>query len=122
MIVDGPYIFRQGKLGDFTARRQVDIPKGKPPMFVLEYNNQQIGVAHGSRCSIEHIEIQAEHDIGHGTKFIELWERWAKINCCTSIVISPVTVPELDHILEEKRNFSLIRDDDGAKTYRKELD
>ncbi len=119
MIQQGKYVLRRGRPGDRGASGYITIPKGLPPEFVLEYNGVQIGAAHGGVCCIRHIEIFVDHNKGHGTRFIELWEEYAKSRCET-LEVSPVTVDNLAHILEHKRGFQLKHvDQGGAKTYVK---
>lgn len=118
MIQQGPYVFRRGRTGDRNASGWVSVHKGRPPEFVLEFNGAQIGAAHGHTCCIKHIEIFGQHNKGHGTKFIELWEAYAKERC-KELVVSPVTAGSLAHILEHKRGFQLRVDKEDAKTYVK---
>ena len=123
MIKHGSYVFRTGKTQDRSAPRYIPIPK-RPPEFILEYDYVQIGAAHGDVCRITQIEIFddcAKRGIGHGTKFIELWEEYVK-GKCEKITVSPVTVPDLAHILGNKRGFKLIHEDEsGGKTFEKIL-
>lgn len=124
MIKQGKYILRRGKPGDRGVPGYFSIPRDQPqrPEFVLEYEGVQIGATHGSICCIRHIEIFediADHNIGHGTKFVELWEAYTKARC-KRLKVSPVTVPNLAHILSHKRGFELTHDDGkGAQTYEK---
>ena len=122
MIKQGKYILRRGKPSDRGVPWYFSTPRDQPqaPEFVLEYEGVQIGAAHGSTCSIRHIEIFADHNIGHGTKFVELWEAYSKARC-KKLEVSPVTEPNLAHILEHKRGFKLTHEDNkGAKTYEKD--
>jgi hypothetical protein len=119
MLDDGKYIFRLGKVGDRVASGWAN--PDDVPTFVLEYDGKQIGAAHGSNCFIMLIEVFDENK-GHGTKFIELWERYAHTIGCTELEVSPVSNEKLEHILEKKRGFSLKEVDEyNEKTYLKFL-
>jgi len=59
---------------------------------------------------------------GHGTKFIELWERYACTKGCSQLEISPVSNAKLEYILENKLGFSLKETDQyGDKAYYKNI-
>jgi len=119
MICDGKYIFRTGKAGDKSASRWTN--PDEPPVFVLEYNGKQIGAAHGSQRSILLIEVFIENK-GHGTKFIELWERYARMREFKELEMEQVLNDKLEHILEKKRGFVLKEIDTcNEKTYQKML-
>ena len=63
-----------------------------------------------------------ESDIGHGTKFIELWEKYSKGEHFSKICISTVASDRLEHILENKLGFSLNGiDNSNEKMYTKKL-
>jgi len=122
MIQQGKYVLREGITGDRGASGYSVIPS-RPPEFVIEYEGVQIGAAHGGLCLITQIEIfedRAKHGLGHGTQFVELWELNVK-DKCKQLKVSPVTVPDLAHILEDKCSFQLIHEDNqGAKTFIKD--
>ena len=115
-------MLREGKTGDRGDSRYIAIPS-RPPEFVLEYEGVQIGAAHGGLCLITQIKIfedRAKRGIGHGTKFVELWELNVK-DKCKQLRVSPVTTPDLAHILEDKRGFCLVHEDkQGGKTFVKD--
>ena len=118
MIREGKYVFREGKSGDRPASGWAN--QSGIPTFVLEYEGKQIGAAHGSLCFIILIQVFDE-DKGHGTKFIELWEKYAK-DQCSQIEVSAVGSDKLEHILKDKRGFSLKEVDEfGDKTYTKNV-
>jgi GNAT superfamily N-acetyltransferase len=119
LVDEEKYIFREGKKGDRCAAGWAD--QTDIPTFVLEYENKQVGAAHGSLCYI--VVIQTfEQGKGYGTKFIELWEKYAKEHGCKKVDIDIVGNEKLDHILRDKRNFELTQTDDyGDKTYSKKL-
>lgn len=122
MIHQGKYVLRKGKNSDRSASGYTVIPS-RPPEFVLEFEGVQIGAAHGGFCRITQIEIfedRAKRGIGHGTKFVELWELNVKEKC-KELTVSPVTVPNLAHILKDKCGFRLVHEDaQGAKTFVKD--
>lgn len=119
MISDGDYIFREGKAGDRCAAGWAD--PDDIPALVLEYKGKQVVAAHGSLCYI--IVIQSfDQNRKHGTKFIELWEKYAKENGCEKIEVDVVGNAKLEHILKDKRGFeSTATDGYGDKTYIKKL-
>ncbi|MCJ7430177.1 hypothetical protein MUO83_03025 [Candidatus Bathyarchaeota archaeon] len=119
MICCGKYVFRSGRIGDKSASGWTN-PE-EPPVFVLQYDGKQIGAAHGSQCSIVLIEVFIE-DKGHGTKFIELWETYARTRGFKELEMEQVLNDKLEHILEKKRGFSLKEIDAcNEKTYYKLL-
>lgn len=114
--VDQDYTFRRGRNGDKSATGYMPIPP-KPPTYVLLYRGEQVGAAHGGVDCICHIEIfESYRNRDHCTKFVELWERWGRRLECNRLKVSPVTNPQLAHILE-KLGFELIEEG----TYVKKL-
>lgn len=114
MIVDGGYVFRKGREGDRSASRYIIIGARRYPEFGLELNGVQIGVAHGSNSLLRHIEIfenVVPHSKGHGTKFIELWERYGRKKGWNTLTVVTVTSPVLAHILKDKRGFTFQGED-----------
>lgn len=96
----GDYTFREGRKGDKTADGFNDTED--LPNFVLEFKGKQVIAAHtfGSKWHIFLIK-SFEKGKGHGTKFLELWEKAAKENDCTELCVSHVESPTLEHILGE---------------------
>ncbi len=105
--IDDGYCFRLGMNGDRSASGYITVPK-RPPEFILELDGEQIGAAHGSDCCIDQIEIfedKVPHNNGHGTKFVELWESYAKQVGCGRLEVVKVSSNALAHILLDKRGF-----------------
>lgn len=118
-IADGKYELRKGRNGD----RPVSHFYGKDniPDYVLLYENAQIGAMNGDAGWIIFIEIFEPYgNKGHGTKFIELLEREARILGYKQIIVGSVTVPNLEHILE-KRGYIIREGPDGQKDCIKRL-
>ena len=120
MIIDGKYILQKGRSGDKPASKFIGKIGSKEniPDYVLLYQNDQIGAIHGGASCIFHIEIFDRYQCqGHGTKFIELMEKEAKMLGLDQIEVSPVTVDKLRHILE-KRGF---KPNSKKEEYKKKL-
>ncbi len=106
MIRDGEYIFRRGEPGDKPVGGWGD--ENDLPTFVLEFKGKQIVAAQIMGNENEIFKIKSfEENKGHCTKFIELWEKYAKRENFSEIYISPVANDALEHILENKLKFSL---------------
>jgi len=119
ITVDGKYSFREGRRGDRKANGWAD--DDEIPTFVLEYEGKQMGAAHGSLCFIILIQVFDENR-GQGTKFIELWEKYATNKGCSELEVSAVGNEKLQHILEKKRCFSVRKTDEyGEKEYFKKI-
>ncbi len=88
------------------------------PTFILEHEGRQVGVAHGSNCYIMMIQSFDENK-GHGTKFIELWEKYACAKGCSQLEVSPIANDKLEHILEKQGFFLKEKDHYGEKVYVK---
>jgi hypothetical protein len=119
VICDGKYVFRKVKAGDRPANGWAD--QDNILTYFLEYEGKQVDAAYGTDCCIVLIQSFNENK-GHGTKFIELWERYTCTKGYSHLEISPVSNAKLEHILENKRVFSLKEIDQyGEKTYFKNI-
>ena len=121
MICNGEYTFRKGKKGDKPSTgwlNQNDVPN-----FILEFRGKQIGAAHTKGCGWHIFLIETwDWDKGHGTKFVELWEKYAKNERYQRLIVSEVASDRLEHILECKRGFFLKDIDEyGEKIYQKNI-
>lgn len=122
MIVDGKYTLREGRSGDRPASNFLVVGSENIPDYVLLYQNEQIGAVHRGVDFIFFIEIFDPHKgKGHGTKFIEMLEREAKRIGESEISAFPVTNERLEHILENKRGWTLVEEKNGDKKYLKKL-
>ena len=127
MIINGKYILRQGQRGDKPASGFLGTVTSSGiknvPDYVLLHETQQIGAVHllGPN-SIYFIEIfESNTEKGHGTKFVELLEREVKRLGHCRIEAFPVTDDRFEHILRDKRGWTLIQDEKGDKKYLKDL-
>jgi hypothetical protein len=123
MICENNFVFRKGRKGDKLPSVLKSLDENDFPDFVLELSNKQVAAA-CTKDEENHILFISSFDWGKGycTKFLELWEQYARENGYSELIVSGVDSGPLEHILEKKRMFSFEREDRmTGKIYRKDL-
>lgn len=123
MICEDNFVFRKGKKGDKPPSGYIPRDENDLPDFVLELGNKQVASAN-TMSGENHIFMISSFDWNKGycTKFLELWEKYARENKYRKLIVSHVDSDALEHILEKKRMFSFEREESSSgKIYRKDL-
>lgn len=120
MICDGNFVLRKGKKGDKLPPGYLG-DENDVPAFVLELNGKQVGSA-CTQGEDKHIFMISTFDWNKGycTKFLELWENYAREKGFTELIVSHVASDPLEHILE-KRGYCFEFDKCNEKIYHKKL-
>jgi hypothetical protein len=119
MISEKGFVFRKGRTGDKTPHGYPKSDENDAPAFVLELNNTLVVSACGGENFIFIIE-SFDRCKGYCTKFLELWEKYAKEKGYTELIVSQVNNQSLEHILE-KGKFSFKLDKQNEKIYSKNI-
>jgi hypothetical protein len=123
MIQEGNFAFRKGKIGDRFPSGYEPANQNESPDFVLELDGEQVA----SACTMgkeNHIFMISsfEWKKGYCTKFLELWEEFAKKNNYPELIVSHVASDALEYILENKiSGYSFALDGQNEKIYHKSI-